>query len=116
LEVYGSVKEAAAALNLSDTAIRHCLSGKHKSAGGYYWKEENKIVNFVPTSINTPMRKSNSAKTILQFDLDGNYIQSFSSLSQANIAMRVSRSGRLIKKVCEGEKDSAYGYKWKYGE
>ena len=47
--------------------------------------------------------------------MDGNFIQSFPSASQAAIALgKKSSAGRNIRAVCAGDRQSAYGFKWKY--
>lgn len=39
LQVFPSIKDAALFLKISDSTIRAHLSGRLKSAGGYYWKK-----------------------------------------------------------------------------
>ena len=39
IKTFTSIKDAAAYVGISDSAIRKHLSGKMKSAGGYIWKK-----------------------------------------------------------------------------
>lgn len=51
-------------------------------------------------------------KPIEQYDLNGNYIQTFDSIKTATSA--VSGQATNIVKALKGKINSAYGYKWKY--
>lgn len=51
-------------------------------------------------------------KKINQYDLEGNFIQSFNSLTEA--AQAVNGSKGNISLVANGKYKTAYGYKWKY--
>lgn len=50
---------------------------------------------------------------ILQFDLQGNFIQEWSSIRQAGFNL-VGNQGEPIRKCLKGLQKTAYGYKWKY--
>jgi len=53
----------------------------------------------------------------LQYDLDGNFIQEFSSANQAAASIGKEGVGHTsILRVCKGEKNyhTAYGYIWKF--
>lgn len=51
-------------------------------------------------------------KSVLQYDMEGNYINEFPSALQASKETPANHSG--IIKVCKGVKNSSGGYKWKY--
>ena len=54
------------------------------------------------------------SQTINQYDLDGNYIQTFPSAHEA--AKSLNKKGvSHITDVCKGRRKTAYGYIWKYG-
>lgn len=53
-------------------------------------------------------------KKINQYDLDGNFIQSFNSLTEAANAVNGSKGN--ISQVANGKYQTAYGYKWKYDD
>lgn len=52
-------------------------------------------------------------KPILQFDLEGNFIQEFESGKAISCYLNKPQTTRVID-VCKGKCNSAYNYKWKY--
>jgi len=59
------------------------------------------------------------SKSVLQFDLNNNFIKEWQSASQ--IEKELGFANNLINRVCSGKKNSqgnvaktAYGYKWKF--
>lgn len=56
--------------------------------------------------------KSAVAKSILQYDIDGNFIQEWESASKA--AKFLNKEGCSITNVCNGKRNQAFGYIWKY--
>lgn len=57
-------------------------------------------------------RKGKGTKAVEQYDLNGNYIQTFKSLTEAGKAM--GGTYVCIYSCCRRKKHSAYGYLWKY--
>lgn len=53
-----------------------------------------------------------SARPVLQYDLEGNFIAKYKSMMDAARAVKCDRSG--ISKVCAGVQHTAGGYKWMY--
>lgn len=53
-------------------------------------------------------------KKINQYDLEGNFIQSFNSLTEAANAVNGSKGN--ISQVANGKYQTAYGYRWKYDD
>lgn len=53
------------------------------------------------------------AKFVNQYDLDGNFIKTWSSLIEAARSFN-GVTGANITSVCKGKRKSAYGYKWRY--
>lgn len=59
--------------------------------------------------------KEKTQKKVAQFDLSGNYIAEYESLSDAACAVSSGDSGSShIGAVCAGKRKTAYGYIWKY--
>lgn len=112
LKIFNSLKEASDYVKISDATIRKHLSGKLSTAGGYYWKELGVEKTFEP--LTNQQRKTTKPLQIEQYDLNGEFLQLFKSLSQANQSVNKHRSNTQIKEVCEGKKQEAFGYKWKY--
>lgn len=52
-------------------------------------------------------------KAVLQFDLDGNYIKEFNSVSEAGASIGLSNVSD-ISRCCKGSLASAYGYAWAF--
>lgn len=82
---------------------RACLS-VNKSFGGYRWSYEYKEP-FIP-------EKDERIKTVKQYDCEGNWIKTFSSIIDASCYTNICKSS--IAKVCRGERKTAGGYLWKY--
>lgn len=58
---------------------------------------------------------SPSARPVLQFDLENNFIQEFSSIIEASMYIHNSRANH-IGDCCNGKRNQWHGYKWKYKE
>lgn len=58
--------------------------------------------------------KSNSQKTILQYDLENNLINEYQSAQEAGRCL--SKSGNQIADCAAGRQKTAYGFIWKYKE
>lgn len=55
------------------------------------------------------------SKPVIQFDKEGNKIQEFPSASEAsNFIKGVRKYGNYICQCCNGNRKTAFGYKWKY--
>jgi group I intron endonuclease len=56
--------------------------------------------------------KSNSQKSILQYDLQGNLLNEYQSAQEAGRCLK--KSGNQIADCASGRQKTAYGFKWKY--
>ena len=59
------------------------------------------------------------AKIIKQYDLEGNYIKSYKGSIDAQNELNkkgIKVNARNIRSVCEGKRNKAGGYCWKYGD
>lgn len=95
---------AGAVINLSKQDLsRVCLS-VNKSSGGFYWSYDcyDKF----------PLSKDRRKKRVHQYNLQGEYIDEFVSVSEAAKLTGYNKSS--IAKVCRGERKSCGGYLWKY--
>ena len=59
-------------------------------------------------------KASKKAKTVLQYDLQVNFIAKYSNTLEA--AAKTNSNSSTISKVCRGIFSQTNGYKWKYGE
>lgn len=111
IKKFNSVKEAADELNISISIIRQELHKKVKTlSGGLYWNDSLNNNFDVKEYSNT-----GKAKTVCQFDLNGNFIAEFSSTGQAAKAVGV-KAGSHIGECCRGKIKTYKGYIWKYKE
>jgi group I intron endonuclease len=67
------------------------------------WKEKMK---------NGAWNSGTSSKPVLQYDLEGNFIKEWNSISKA--ANHINKSTSAISECCKNKRKTAYGYKWKY--
>lgn len=54
------------------------------------------------------------SKTVIQLDLEGNYIREFSSTIEADKFVNNGKRRNHIADVCNGKRKTAHGYKWMY--
>ena len=94
-------KETAKKLNIDRCTVKKILNIKHVQT----IKNVSQILR---------------QKVVHQYDLKGNYITSYASLTEAVKAIGkytpTSKKGAIshISDVCKGKRKSAYGYKWKF--
>jgi len=53
-------------------------------------------------------------KSILQYDLEDNFIKDWSSISEAYLSLNKKITNGCINLACKGKIKTAFGYKWKY--
>lgn len=53
-------------------------------------------------------------KPVHQYSIEGQYIATYNSLTEAAIAVRERHTGTLIGAACRGAYDTAYGYRWSF--
>lgn len=103
IKEYNSIIEAARQCNVSDTGISNCCAKRRKQCGGFLWCYDNQ-------EIVTPYKAK--GMTVNQYDLKGNYIQSFKSAAEA--ARFVDRDKTQISQCCRNKKGSVAKYQWRY--
>lgn len=121
---YKSVQDASRTTNLSSGDINLCCLNKINAYKNIVWSysklPEEEIKNrFV--SYNKSKEFSNNigayikrikSKKVNQYDLNGNFIQSFPSAQEAGRQLKFSAS--LIAGVCRGNHKHTHGYVFKY--
>ena len=104
---YDSAAQAGRELGICESGITACckLYYGRTSAGGFKWKYEKSDINIEDITYEP------QAKTLHQFDLDGNYIDTYESISDGARALgkKVPNFAKAIKKGL------AYGYVWIIG-
>jgi hypothetical protein len=97
-------------LGISSYNVIKCAKGIYNTSCGYIWSFEKK--DHIDIKINSKFYSTQSKK-INQYDLNGNYMTTYNSISEAQKAMG-SPKGRNICLVCMGRRKKAYGFKWEY--
>lgn len=106
IKQYSSVAQAAEDNNTIYQAISAVLSKKRKQHNGYIYRYDNEEKP-LPVQV-----KHTHGKKTAQYDLEGNLLNIFDSATQAGKSL--GKDGRNIRSVCDGKRQSAYGFKWKY--
>ena len=106
IRVWESIHEAEENLNL--TSLRSCLCGNAKYCSGFQWKYYNGSLEDIP-----PIQIKE--KNVFQFDLSGNLVKSWKSITIASQQFNNPKSAKVaICAVCKNKKIQAYGYYWSY--
>ena len=107
---YKSLKEAAAAVKINQSLISQELNKEIKTlTGGFYWsydKELGEVKNY---------ENLGKAKEVYQYDLNGRFINKYSSTGEAARSLGVY-SGSHIGECCRGKIKTYKGFVWRYSE
>ena len=99
--------EISKKLNCSVDTIRRALDRQKIN------KEIRKERIRIQQSLNP---KSCNKKKVIQYSLEGQYIQTFLSMAEANRYLNLPVNNSNISQVCKGKRKTAYGHKWKYAD
>lgn len=99
-----SLQNASNAINVTKQFLSRICLGANNTYNGFYWSYTFKEP-FIP-------QKDSRTKLVVQYDLKGNELQRFESISIANTSTNINKT--CIAKVCRGERVSAGGFNWKY--
>lgn len=120
---YDSYLKAAIAINdhSKGANISAVVFGKQNSCKGYYFQVEPTYVYFDQNLFDKAYDKYASQKqkicdrgiTIDKLDLNGNYIETYNSLSDASEKTYGTKNSRKKIKECLEGRDSFKGYKWR---
>lgn len=101
IKSWESAKQIERELGFYSTNIYLCCNGGQITAYGYLWSYEKKdYINGI------------EQVTFNQYDLDGNYVQTFFGEQEASSALGYVRLP--IHEVCRGERKQAGGFMWRY--
>ena len=75
----------------------------------------------IPSLSGQKVNQNKNGKIVNQYDLQGNYIQTFPScksaaISLGKITLTSKGASSHIADVCKGKRKSAYGFKWQFAE
>ena len=104
--------------------LYHNIAEVHRQLGYDYETNKSALLNKNITIIpSAKISLITQGKKIKQYDLNGNYLQSFNSCGQAakylidnnyTTSLKTSLVSGHIGQVCNNKRKTAYGFKWKY--
>lgn len=103
---YPSIIEASYTLNIPYTSIWRVVNGFLQQTHNFRWSKEK--LKCLKDNYKTRLR------SISQYDLNNNFLQSFDSIRAAAMFMGKPNGSRNIQLAARGERQTAYGYKWKF--
>lgn len=102
--------------HISRTSFTQCLYHERCEYHGYtfvFVNEDNVIEN--PIYICCGKNSSSKGKKIEQYDLDENFIKTWSSTKEISHTLDISlKQTSSILSCCKGNQKTAFGYIWKY--
>lgn len=104
LSTFFTLLEAANNVGVDKKTISKACLGEIKNCAGYYWSYDL-LNNYQPEE---DARK----KKVFQFYLNGEFIRSYKSVSEAASLTGINSSS--ISKCCRGEYKYSGGFNWKY--
>ncbi len=110
IRTWDAIIIASQELNLSYKTIQNCAREIKPSCGGFIWKDYSKYSDCKDIQ---PF-KNNSIKSINQYSIDGKFIRSWDSITEAALTLNVSASN--IGKCCGMEPSTLVigGFVWRY--
>lgn len=103
IKKWESVSKVSKILNINLSDISSCCRKINKTAGGYIWSY----------NLETPPPPLRKRKKINQYDIEGNFIKEWSSISEATKFYNIKHNSNLAA-CCRGISESSHGFKWKY--
>ena len=109
IKEWDSAADVEREMNISRANISMCCKGQKKSSHGYMWKY--KTINY---SLTIDSYKPRYVKPVLQYDLYGDFIKEWISMSEAARVLNINISN--IYACCNNYRGakSANGYIWKF--
>lgn len=102
INTYDSLSDAGNAVNANKKCISNASLGYSLSCKGFYWSYSD--------SFNKKLEKRK--KKVLQFSLDGEFINFYESASEASRKTGISKT--CITRCCRNERSNSGGFLWKY--
>lgn len=112
---FPSVKGAAQSLGLLRSSISAVLSGAQKTCGNFIFKRSIDVIGcsvLDGDSVSMALSKPSAAKQILCYDLDGVYLRTYSSITEAENQLGISM--KAISACLSGNSITSGGFQWRY--
>lgn len=107
---YVNIKAAAKDIDGFPDNVRAAIDKRKKSYKGLQWSHTK--ADYINPYCVKYYKYPEKSKTIDQFDLEGNYINTYESMHEANRRTGTSRAN--IAKVLKNQRRQANGFIWKY--
>lgn len=107
IKYWSGQNRAANELGLSQGNLHSCLSGKRNQAGGFQWVRYSDLIERIGKSVT---ENKTTAREVHRFSLDGEYIDSWESGTEAGKQLGIQSS--KISSVCNGSRNKTGGFKW----
>lgn len=104
LNKYDNLTDAGKVINVTKQDLSKVCLSVGKVCKGFYWSYDYKE----PFEPNKDCRK----KKVFKYSLDGTFLESYSSVSDASKSTGINKS--CIAKACRGERKTSGGFIWKY--
>ena len=117
VNAFPSIALASEKTGVNKTTISAVCRGSVKTAGGFLWKyvtNKNTIESIIKNNKEDhDTKKLKRQRAVIQYDLNGNKVKEYSSITAAAQEAEVSRA--QIVRVCSSQADkTGGGYIWKY--
>lgn len=109
VQSFNSLSDAEKLTGVNQANISSCLTGKYKSAGGYIWRYYDIDCCH---KLDYKYERITTAKKVNQYTMDGDFIQSFDSITEAYKLTGIKDYN--IINCCRGKQKSAGGFIWRY--
>lgn len=116
VRTHNSLQDAALSVGtVYNCAILKCCKGKSKFAFQRIWRYHGEPFNKFPIPSLSIADREYKRTPVDQYSIDGKYIQSFSSASEAIESISNSSiNSKHIPECCNGKLNTAYGYVWRF--
>lgn len=104
IQTFDSISDAARAVNGKEGNISMARDNIKRSAYGYIWRTINSSVPII--------YRYRGSKIVEQYDLSGNFIKSYESITQAAKITGINAS--CISRAATQERRTAGGFKWQF--
>lgn len=113
IKEYETITQASLETGCSISKISAVAKGRRKTTGGYIWKYSANKQQTTKRTQKYDVEKDKCAIPILQYNLKGEYIREYRSISEAVKLNGFKHTTNIICNL-KGRSKSAYGYVWKY--
>ena len=110
IATFDSITDAAIAVGGGEPLINGCCSGKTNTAYGFKWARVGEELHARAKEVTQV--NQHDGNHVIQFDMDGNEVARFKSLSEAERQTGIERD--RIGDCCHGGLDSYGGFKWEF--